>query len=95
MKEAMDIEYYTNFHGLVNSVEPRLVPPFVLGIIYGGLVMTAVWRKWWWLVVLIVLLPILLYVTSFLLPLGISVTYRVFFLGVVTLAVVGLAYYLA
>lgn len=91
----MDIEYYTNFHQLVNSVDPKLIPPFILGIIYGGLVMTAVWRKWWWLAALIVLLPLLLYVASFLLPVGISVTYRVFFLGVVALAVIGLAYYLA
>lgn len=91
----MDIEYYTNFHGLVNTIDPRLIPPFALGIVYGGIVMTAIWHKWWWLVALTVLLPILLYVVSFLLPLGISVTYRAFFLGVVILAVIGLAYYLA
>ena len=91
----MDIEHYTNFRELAKSIEPRLIPPFVLGFVYGGLVMTGVWRKWWWLLAILLLLPVALYVAGFLLPAGLNVTYRLFFLGAVTVAVLGLAYYLS
>lgn len=91
----MDIEQYTNFRELVNSIDPRLIPPFILGLVFGGLIMTAVWRKAWWLLVILLLWPVLLYVVSLFLPIGLNETYRLFFLGLVTLACGGLAYYLA
>jgi len=91
----MDIDHYTNFRELVGSIDPKLIAPFLLGVFYGGLVMTGVWRRWLWLLVILLLLPVALYVAGFLLPVGLNVTYRLFFLGAVTLAVLGLAYYLS
>jgi|GEM_PF-2290046 len=91
----MDIEEYTNFREVVRGIDPRLVPPFVMGVVLGGLVMMGVLRKWWWLLVILLLWPALLYIVGMLLPLGLNVTYRIFFLGLVTLACMGLSYYLA
>ena len=91
----MDIEQYTNFQELVKRADPKAIPYLLSGIVYGGLLMTGVLRRWWWLLVILLLLPLALYVAGFLLPVGLNVTYRVFFLGVVTLAVLGLAYFLS
>ena len=91
----MDIERYTDFRQMLGSIDMKLVPPFIMGVVFGGMVMTGVWRKWWWLLVILLLWPVLLYVAGLLLPMGLDLTYRLFFLGVVTLGCLGLAYYLA
>jgi len=90
----MDLEQLTNFRELISSVEPRLVAPFILGAIYGALVGVGFAKQWWWLVVLVVGLPLALFLAGMFLPVGIGPTYRLFFLGVVTLAVLGFAWYL-
>ena len=88
----MDIEQYTNFKELVSKVEPRFIAPILL--VFGTLVVTAIWRRMWWLLFIIVAMPLGLYFLSVLLPMNVGLTYRLFFMGILVLGLSGFAYYL-
>ena len=91
----MDIMEITDIHYWGSLFQPRLALYFVIGGVYGGLLGAGFALKQWWIPTILILLPAVLAVTSlFMNPIS-NVTYRLFFLAVPALAVIGFAIWLA
>ena len=86
---------YTDIRCLGDRLNPGLVPAFVVGAVYGGLIGASVALKKWWIPTILVLLPAVLATTSLFLPSVQNDIYRLFFLGVPALGVIAFAYWLA
>jgi len=91
----MDLMQYTDIRYLLDALNPRLIPAFILGAVYGGLVGASIALKRWWIPTIMVLLPAVLAITSLFLPTLQNDIYRLFFLGVPAIAVIAFAYWLA
>jgi len=91
----MDWIQYTDIRYLLDTLNPHLIPAFILGAVYGGVVGASIALKKWWIPAILMLLPAVLAITSLLLPALQNDIYRLFFLGVPAIAVIAFAYWLA
>jgi len=91
----MDLMQYTQFGYWWEMVESGWVISFCIGAVYGVLLGVGVALKRWWVPTFLVLFPLAVSAAGELLPPTDSLTFRLFFLGLVALAVIALTVWLA